>query len=202
MRQLTEEDIQKIAKELGIEPTPGFSEKIVDIADNHFIQKKYWKNREQNADARADLKKISNQAKKLINSLEKLGPLGQNTLTYGNMNLEHTIEFIRQFQNYVEKGIEYIPFEKAGPSQNAPLILTIENLGIVYHAIKGKMPGISSHWQDYTLGGPFLRFVIAFLRIVEPEMVENENDFQRIGELSKRNLDAIKSLIESPQKDN
>jgi glutaredoxin-related protein len=59
MRQLTEEDIQKIAKELGIEPTPGFSEKIVDIADNHFIQKKYWKNREQNADARADLKKIS-----------------------------------------------------------------------------------------------------------------------------------------------
>jgi hypothetical protein len=201
MPRLTKKDIQEIAKELDIQPTPELSKSLMDIADNHFILRDWVKNREPAAEARTDLKKISNQTKKLISSSKRLGPLAKAALTHGNIKIEHTIEFLRQFQNYAENGIELISKEKSGSKKNEVLILTIENLGMPYHAATGKMPGISTNWENKTRSGPFLRFVIAFLQIVEPEIVAKDNAAQIIGELIKNNLKNIKSLIEPSPRD-
>ena len=201
MPLFTEEDIKGIAKELGIQTTPGFFNSIGRIAENYFSFKNFWEHRENTAELRADLQKVSNRASDLIKSLQKLSPLGGLALKHYDIDLEQSIIDIRNLQKSVQNEVQHLKFGKRGPSKNVPLIIFITDLAMLYREKTGKNPGVSTNWETLDRGGPFLRFIMACLRTVEPNIYETDHDEQRIGELIKKNLNHIKSVIESFQKE-
>jgi hypothetical protein len=72
MPLFTEEDIKGIAKEFGIQTTSEFYNRIEKVAERYFSFKIFWEHRENTAELRADLQKVSNRANDLIKNLEKL----------------------------------------------------------------------------------------------------------------------------------
>ena len=107
--------------------------------------------------------------------------------------MERLIGDINRVRETAETELEYLNFGKRGPTKNVPAILHIVMLAAIYHEHTGEKPGISTDYEEYTRGGPFLRFVIANLRAVEPDLVTSAQDEQRIGELIKHNIDIIRS---------
>jgi hypothetical protein len=189
----TEADFQAIAEELGVPCTPGLKNQLTNSAKNYFSLADYWEHRESTVELRADLTKIGKQAKKLRESLENLSPLGQLVFKEESIDLERTIVDIGHLQEVAEDEVQYLKFVKRGPTKNAPLIMHIVMLAAIYHEHTGKIPGISTDYEKYVRGGPFLRFVITYLRAVAPNLVASEQDEQRIAELIKHNIDIIRS---------
>jgi len=189
----TEADFQAIAEGLGVDCTPGLKNQLISAASNYLSSKHHWANREDTAKLRGNLINIGKQAKKLRISLENLRPLGRLVFKQESIDLQHTIGVILRVQETAENELQYLKFAKRGPTANAPLVMHIVMLAAIYHEHTGNIPGISTDYDKYVRGGPFLRFAIANLRAVEPDLVASEQDEQRIGELVKKNIDLIRS---------
>ena len=200
MHLFTEEDIKEIANELGIQTTPEFFERIEKVAEKYFSLKNYWGHRENTSKLRADLQKVSNRANDLIKILQKLSPSGRLALKHYDIHFEQSIIDINNLQKSAQQEIQYLKFGKRGPAQNVPLIIFITDLAMLYREKTDKNPGVSTNWETIDRGGPFLRFIMVCLRIVEPNMFETDQAEQRIGEFIKKNLNHIKSVIKSFQK--
>jgi len=195
----TEADFQAIAEGLGVDCTPGLKNQLISAASNYLSSKQHWANREDTAELRGNLINIGKQAKKLRISLENLNRLGQSVFKRKSIDVERTIGDMRRLQETAENELQYLNFLKRGPTKNVPLVMHIVMLAAIYHEHTGEKPGISTDYTEYTRGGPFLRFVIANLRAVEPDLVASEQDEQRIGELVKKNIDLIRSHPKFPR---
>ena len=190
----TEADFQAIAKELGVDCTPGLKNQLITSVKNYFSSTEYWESRESTAEVRAALIKVSKQSKKLVESLENLSPLAQALFKQKLPNFEATIGDIRKLQEAGENEVQHLKFGKGGPTKNVPLILNLMMLAAIYHEHTGKTPGISTDPYKESFGGPFFRFVIIWLKAVEPDLVASEKYEQKIGKLVKNHLNLIKSL--------
>jgi len=190
---LTEANLQAIAQELGVPCTPGLKDQLNQAANNYLSSKHDWENREDTAELRGNLINIGKQAKKLLISLENLSPLGEFVFKQESIDLERTIGDILRVQETAENEVHHLKFFKRGPTANAPLVMHIVMLAAIYHEHTGKTPGISTDYDKYVRGGPFLRFVITYLRAIAPNLVASEQDEQRIAELIKHNIDLIRS---------
>lgn len=191
----TEADFRAIAKELRTECTLGLKNQLISAAANYLSLKDYWANRESTAELRTHLTAIGKQAKKLRQSLHKLTPLGHVVFERKIPDLERVIGDIRCVEETAENEVQYLKFDKGGAPTNAPLIMHIMMLAKIYHDHTGKTPGYTTHPIKELRGGPFLRFVMANLRAVEPDVAGSENEEQKIAEVIKYNLKLIRKVL-------
>jgi hypothetical protein len=72
---------------------------------------------------------------------------------------------------------------KVGREGDANLRATIWTLGVLYYDMTGKMPGTTTNYRGsghgYKYGGPFFRFVRAFLAAVAPEDVKSDQSLAK-----------------------
>lgn len=192
-----EADLQAIAQELGVSCTPGLKNQLITNAKNYFSLKNFWENKENTAEVKADLVKVGRQAKKLVESLEKLSPLGQVAFKQKLPDFERAIGDIRHLQEAAENEMQYLTFGKGGPTKNVPLRLNLVWLAEIYNEHTGKTPSIRIYHSkessdDPLYRGPFFRFVMAWLEAVEPELVASKKDKDKIGKLIKNHMKEIK----------
>jgi hypothetical protein len=191
----TEADFRAIAKELRTECTLGLKNQLISAAANYLSLKDYWANRESTAELRTHLTTIGKQAKKLIESLESLSPLGHLVFKQELPDFERTIGEIHKLQEAAEYELQYLKFGRGGPMENAPFIAQLPFLGVLYHQYTGKQPGMSTDPVAGYFRGPFFRFVTAWLKAVEPDLVASEKGKHQIGKLIRNHLEKAKIFL-------
>ena len=92
----------------------------------------------------------------------------------------------------LEEAINFLPSGRSGPSSKAPLFNCILWLGRCYYNLTGKMPAVSTDPIKASRGGPFVRFVIVFLKITRSDFLLSE---QTIAEYIKSHKQDIRDFV-------